>query len=412
MIPRGFIPAGRVIASETRKQLGKAGHSLASGLLPSHSATAYRFPAARFSSTGQPESMIERATHSLKGRKKIAELNRLNAIRKVKNAAISDLELSLGIGFFSLFKKYTFYKELQDPTKINQLATYLIVAKGKMGGLWNSFETNLRKKIRVKKEEGDQADHVVSIADVSLKLLIHVLQNGMPTREEFDVIYENLNSLRNIRKIPDTLHEVITDIGRHTLTGDKRRMITMEEAIQTLPSEKKSILEVYLRKEGKTFSQIQNEYCNSFTDELKKRKTPFLVSFAENFKDFYLNHRIGNVQRGGGATFTQSEQKLLVVILELLGPAVDAQNDTPTASTKEESSKEEKTKINAAYDNLNAMKNVIASLFKNVRKLYESKNNLSRFSALPENNGANVITRRRNQRSLQLMGGRTFKKRR
>ena len=412
MIPRSFIPVGRTIATGTRKQLEKAAPSLASGHIPFHSATAYRLPPVRFSSTGQPESMLEKATHSLKGRKKIAELNRLNAIMKVRNAAISNLEASLGIGFFSLFKKYTFYKELQDPRKINQLASYLFIAKGKMGGLWNSFEINLRKKIRIRKEEGEQADHVVSIADVSLKLLIHVLRNGMPTREEFDVIYENLNSLSNIRKIPGTLHGVITDIGRHALTDDKHRMITMEEAIQTLPAENKIILEGYLHKEGKTFSEIQNQYCNTFTDELKKRRTSFLVSFAENFKDFYINHRVKNVQRGGGAKFTQSEEKLLILILQLLGPTVDAQNDTPIESTKEETSKKEKTRINSAYDNLNAMKNVITSLFKNVRKLYESKNNISRLFALQENNGVNIKARTRNQHSLQLMGGRTFKKRR
>ena len=175
-------------------------------------------------------------------------------------------------------------------------------------------------------------------------------------------------------------------------------------------------LSSYLKTIGKNIGDIQAEYCNRFVDTLLRTEVPYLVNFANNYRDFYLNHRLYHTQRGG-AKFDTEEQKLYKLLIKLIG-STSSVNARPVVLNNIQSNLQDQEDIDRAYDDLKEMFFTMNLLFKNVKKVYEPVNTMalrkssvlngpSRYNFLK-----NISNGRRNTAKIELRGGKTRKQRR
>jgi hypothetical protein len=373
-------------------------------------------PGMRFMSTEKPDA-LNLASQALKGRKRITEKNNLAAMREAKEAMEAEFQRSQGFSISSLFSKFNFWVELQDPQKIGKVAALFTNAKGKMGGLWSPFSLGMRKKsFSIPKTPGQHWDHGAPVEDVSLKFMIHSMRYGMPTKEYFKTIWNALNANSNIRVVDPEIHHIFNILDKHTVTKDGKRLITVQEKLEGLNVDQKEMLKSYLKTIGKNIGEIQVEYCNQFTDSLLRTEVKYLVDYADNYKDFYINHRLFHIQRGG-AKFDAKEQIIFELLLKLIGttPSVNAE---PLEQNKSYSDIQDKEDIDQAYDALKEMVHTMNHLFKSVKKVYEPAHNfgLLRSSILSGPSrytfARNFSNETRNNARIQLKGGNTRKRRR
>jgi hypothetical protein len=360
-----------------------------------------------FSHTANP-GMLRTATRGLKGKKKIATKNILRKISEPVEILQKDIEQANGIHIFSLFKRWQFWREIRDQQKMMELTAYIVSARSKLGGMWHDFEKELRKSLKFNINKGNERDHRINIADVALKIIIQSLRYNLPNIDELKVIIDEVNKREYIREIPNATHRVVSEVETHIVIEERfgegegnevlipsTRVRSMTELYEALSKEDKKLLDNLSTEERTNFLDEQRHYCNKFVNELGKRKTDFLIRFADNFKDFYLNHRIAKpVQSGGAATFTDSEEKLFLLLVELLGTNVDLEETTPKGNNENID-----TNAKAAHKTLKEIKILMNNLFKNVRNVYQSQN----------------ATRNNNNRpasSQEMKGGKTYKKRR
>jgi len=369
---------------------------------------AYMSARSFFSHTANP-GMLRTATRGLKGKKKIATKNILRKISEPVEILQKDIEQANGIHIFSLFKRWQFWREIRDPQKMMELTAYIVSARSKLGGMWHDFEKELRKSLKFNINKGNERDHRINIADVALKIIIQSLRYSLPNIDELKVIIDEVNKREYIREIPKATHKVVSEVETHIVIEEKigvgvgneiliptTRVLSMTELYEALSKEDKKLLDALSTEERTNFLDEQRHYCNKFVNELGKRKTEFLIRFADNFKDFYLNHRIGKaVQSGGAVTFTNSEEKLFLLLVELLGTNVDLEETTP----KDNNENIDKS-AKAAYKTLKEIKILMNNLFKNVRNVYQSHN-----ATRNTNNNRPAL-------SHEMKGGKTYKKRR
>lgn len=375
-----------------------------------------------FLSMNEGPGYLNMAARASKGEEKVLEKTTLDRLIEIANAQVANVKRKTGIGVFDFFKLFKFNKELKDPRSVMKLAFQIVSTRGDMSGEWGHYEESLRKSNKRKKNkkqnEDYEDDHIIGIADVALKLLIHAIQVGLPTLDEIKHIYIALNNQLNIRTIPKKVHKVISKIQAQGVNRKEFRMYTMVEQLESLSKEDKDIFYEHFKTNGeKEYFQIQKEKCEEFTNELNG-KTKFLTTFAQNFKDYLLKHRTGNTQTGGGNTFTKSEQKLSVVILELIEPAISEKRSEENVEMDTE------TAVKEIQKSLQKMKSYITNLFKEANTIYKSdhaplvmnrtRNNRAQSRSgirLPIYNMVANATRNRNPLA-KLQGGMTYKKKR
>lgn len=373
---------------------------------------AYMSARSFFSHTANP-GMLRTATRGLKGKKKIATKNILRKVSEPVEILQKDIEVANGIHIFSLFKRWQFWREIRDPQKTMELTGYIVSARGKLGGMWHDFEKELRKSLKFNIDKGNERDHRINIADVALKIIIQSLRYTLPNIDELKVIIDEVNKREYIREIPKATHKVVSDVEAHIVVEEtfkvgegnevlipSSRVVSMTELYEALSKENKKLLDDLSTEERTNFLDEQRHYCNKFVNELEKRKTEFLTRFADNFKDFYLNHRIAKpVQSGGAAEFTDTEERLFLLLVELLGTNVDLEEN----ATREKNENIDKS-AKAAHKTLKEIKIVVNDLFKNVRNVYQSQNSTQSTIRMNDTNLSYP--------THKLRGGKTYKKRR
>jgi hypothetical protein len=356
-------------------------------------------PIIKYMSTGKPGA-LNIAAQSLKGRRTIAERNTLATLRDAKEALDNHFKSTYGFSIQSIFHRLQFGRELKDPTKTSWVAALFTNAKMKMGGLWGEYSIGMRKKrFSIPKLPGQHWDHGVPVEDVSLKLMIHSMRHGLPTKEFFKQIWYALNADENIRVLDEDVHKIFNELDKHIVADGGNRLISLQEKIQLLNvNDKKKLIE-YLRPLGKSIGEVQTDYCIKFTDRLLQTEVRYLVDFANDFKDFYLNHRLIHIQRGGAAKFDTKEEILMEVLLKLIGIS----GLVNTVANENKTIIEDTSDMEAAYKNLKEMVHTMNTFFKEAKHIYESPNTYI-------TNGSRY-TRNNTNRRMQLMGGRTLKRR-
>jgi hypothetical protein len=356
-------------------------------------------PAVKYMSTEKPGA-LNIAAQSLKGRRTIAERNTLATLREAKEALDNHFKTTYGFSIQSIFHRLQFGRDLKDPTKTAWVAAIFTNAKGKMGGLWGDYSIGMRKKnFSIPKLSGQHWDHGVPVEDVSLKLMIHSMRHGLPTKEIFKQIWYALNANENIRVLDEDVHTIFNEIDKHKVAEGGNRLISIQEKILSLNANDKKKLIEYLIPLGKNIGEVQTDYCNKFTDRLLRTEVGYLVDFANDFKDFYLNHRLIHIQRGGAAKFDTKEEILMEILLKMIGSS-ELMN---TVANENRTIIENTNDMEVAYKNLKEMVHTMNTFFKEAKRIYESPNTYI-------TNGSST-TRSNSNRRVQLMGGRTLKRR-
>jgi hypothetical protein len=384
-----------------------------------------------FGSTAAKPGGVALARAAAANKQRIGQVNKLRKLSEPVEALKRQIEKANGISIFSIFKGWLFWRNIEDPRLIMELAVYLLVTRRKLGGMWHDFENAMRKNLKFKKKEDEDRDHFINVGDVCLKVFIQSIRDKLPTRDELEVIIHLLNErYTNVHPIPKVTHDIKNSIEEHIVIKETVKINGVDKEIERV----KSISELYneLKKEDKEkLDALATEGRKNFLDELQyqsakfaksleDRKTPFLKSFGQNLNDFLINHRISPpIQKGGAAKFTKSEQKLYLFLVQLIGKEID----TPAHVSKENENEENnengeniRKSAEVMHELLKRMKAEINKLFKNARTVYQTKDapNQTRNNNHPTSNN-NHRTRNNNygsQPAKHLVGGKTYKKRR
>ena len=300
--------------------------------------------------------------------KLIPKRERLDNLQKCVDSLNNKFNEIFGLTPAGLMRRLGFSIVIKDPSKLGELIFNIISIKNSFSGHYNLMNGVLRKKSKgIKTGEDEQSDHGIAVSDVGLKLIIQTLRYNMPTLEEFEEIYEALNDKSNRRAVPNDVHDIITGLEAHKLNTEGKRMLSIEEKLETLSSTDRKTLNKYLKKGNKNFGTVQEEYCTNFVSKLSSSQSEFVRNFSDNFNDFYINHVLYKVQRGGG--FDSEEQNLLVLLLYLLK---DHEPNTNNTTSESNSNEDDHVDISNAYNELLYIKNLMTGFFKTAKDIYHS----------------------------------------
>lgn len=314
---------------------------------------------------------ITEVFQEIKSEGKLTERDRVENLKKCVDSLTNAFEKKFGTTPNGLMSYFVFTLLIKDPSKLGELIFNIIGMKNSFAGHYNLMNVDLRNKSKgIKTGKDEQSDHGVAVSDVGLKLIIQTIRDRLPTLDEFDEIYRALNDKSNKRAVPNDVHEVITGLEAHVLDTNGKRMLSMEEKINNLDATKRKKLNKYLKKINKNFGIVQEEYCENFVSKLSSSQSSFVKSFAENFKDFYINHVLYNTQKGGGG-FDSKEQNLLIFLLTLLKDEPDRNKNTLENSNNDMNENDD-INISMAYNRLKSIKNLMDGLMKSAKEIYEA----------------------------------------
>lgn len=305
--------------------------------------------------------------------KLIEEKDKTENLKKLVDALNNAFEKSFGTSTMGIMKKFMFYSMIKDPSKLGELIYNIISVKNSFSGYYNLMNRDLRTKSKgIKTGDDEHSDHGIAVSDVGLKLIIQTLQDQLPSLEEFEEIYKALNDKSNRRAIPSGVHKIISKLESHELDSEQKRMVSIEEKLKKLTDEDREKLNTYLKKFKKNFGKLQEEYCENFISKLSGSKSGFVKTFAVNFNDFYINHVLYKVQKGGG--FNSEEETILVFLLHLLNdqPTIDKTNENVENNTRNENEHEQ---VVRAYNKLYEIKKLMNGFFDVAKDIYKSSSN-------------------------------------
>ena len=347
--------------------------------------------------------------------KLIEEKDKTENLKKLVDALNTAFEKSFGSSPVGLMKKFIFYSMIKDPSKLGELIFNIISVKNSFSGYYNLMNRDLRTKSKgIKTGDDEHSDHGIAVSDVGLKLIIQTLQDKLPSLDEFEEIYKALNDKSNRRAIPSSVHKIISKLESHELDSESKQMLSIEEKLKKITDEDRNKLNSYLKKFKKDFGKVQEEYCENFISKLSTSKSEFVQKFSENFKDFYINHVLYKVQKGGG--FDSEEETILVFLLHLLKDQQSINENNESFEVNKNNANEDEL-IAMAYNKLHDIKKLMDVFFEVAKDIYKSaskdtdKEIIKRYNKYLEFKSEKPIIKESgiSREKVELRGGKTRK---